>query len=249
MGSEIITKMDDDGFTIGNLRFRMLKPNDTRRVTTDDEIVILKPPAFLKKYDPILSSLPVSNVVEIGIAEGGSLLYFAHAFPHLKFVGIDLRAPNPKVLEHISRLGLEKRIKLYYRVDQADEKQILRIIEENFGDEPLGAIIEDASHWYEPSRKTFEATFEKLAVGGQYCIEDWSWAHEPGRSQNGMWMDKLSLSNLLFEIIMLQPSTGDLVRSIRIDRNVAFIEHGANYVGKLSLDKLILNRGKKLTLI
>jgi cephalosporin hydroxylase len=249
IGSKIITDETASGFTAKGVRFRLLKAGDVRRSTTDDEIVILKPASFLRKYDELFSSLPTANVVEIGIAEGGSLIYFALAFPQLRFVGIDLREPNEKVQDHIHRLGLQDRIKLYYRVDQADGTRIHRIIKENFGDEPIGAIIDDASHWYEQSKRTFETTFNTLAVGGTYCLEDWSWAHEPGRSQGALWGDKYSLSNLLFEIIMLQPSTGDIVRSIKIDRNVAFIEHGSNFVAHFNLDRLVLNRGKKLTLI
>ena len=250
MGSEIISNIKDNRFTAGPARFRILQGKDTQRTTTDDEIVILKCPEFLRKYDNILNSLPNNNVVEIGIAEGGSLIYFALAFPHLTFTGIDLRSPNEKVTDHIKKLGLSDRIKLHYRIDQADKRKVRETIAEDFKGAKIGAIIEDACHWYEQSRKTFEATFELLETDGVYCLEDWSWAHEAGRTQNGgMWWDKPSLSNLLFEIIMLQPSTSDLVRNIRVDQNVAVIERGTMPVKNLCLDDLIINRGKKLQLI
>jgi hypothetical protein len=63
-------------------------------------------------------------------------------------------------------------------------------------------------------------------------------------------MDQAALSNLLFEITLLQPSVYDFVRSIRIDPNVAFIERGSVApVARFNMDEMILNRGKRIHLI
>ena len=250
MGSEIITNEREGAFTVAGLDFRVHLPGQPIICTTADQIVVLKPSHFLRKYDPVFRSLPSRNVLEVGIAEGGSIIYFALAFPGLKFVGIDLRPPSEFVLRQIERLGLRDRINLYYGTDQADTRRIHEILRENFGDEPLGAVTEDASHFYAPSKKTFESTFGLLASGGVYCLEDWAWAHEPGPCQSTVWMDQPALSNLLFEITLLQPSGPTFVGNIRIDPSLAFIERGpAPRVATFSMDEIILNRGKRIQLI
>jgi cephalosporin hydroxylase len=244
-----IVVQDEYHFSLGDARFRQLKAGDTARQTTRDEILILKRPSFLKRYDAYLTRLPNNNVVEVGIAEGGSLIYFALRYPNLRFVGIDLRPPNPDVQWQIDRLGLSDRIKLHYRVDQADERRLRDIVKKEFNGEAPGAVIDDASHFFEQSTKTFDALYGMVATGGFYCLEDWSWAHEPGRQNGELWPDKLSMANLLFRIILLQPSCGDLVRDITVNRNVAFIERGSVRTDPVRIDSLILNRGKPLGLI
>lgn len=250
MGSEVIHSQDGARFSVGDARFRILQGQDPNRATTDDEIVILKPPSMLSKYDAVFSALPGKNVVEVGVAEGGSLIYLALAFPDLRFLGIDLRKPNPCVNRHIERLGLTGRIDIRYGIDQEDKKTVRLIIEETFNEQALAAVIDDASHFYEPSRKTFEATFGLIKPRGVYCIEDWAWAHEPGRQKPGAYgWDKASLSNLIFQITMLQPSVGSLVGNITIDRNIVFVERGYDRIGLFELKDLVLSRGRQLNLI
>jgi hypothetical protein len=74
-----------------------------------------------------------------------------------------------------------QRIRSYYGVSQTDKAQIDRIARDEFGDTPLDVIIDDASHLYGNTRRTFEMAFPYLRPGGTYVIEDWGWAHWPGR--------------------------------------------------------------------
>jgi cephalosporin hydroxylase len=246
MGSEIIDNEDGLRFTVAGLKFRTLMPDDVNRTTTEDEFVILKSPKFLRKYDDIFKSIPTSNVVEIGIAEGGSLLYFALAFPHLSFVGIDLRHPSQTVLDHIQRLNLQDRVKIYYNTSQTDENRIHEILKFNFGPERIGAIIDDASHMHSLSRRTFEITFDYLANSGVYCLEDWAWAHEPGLAETTLWRDQPSLANLLFELCLLQPSVPGLINSIYVDPAVAFIRRGNYRTAPTVLDIMLRLRGRSI---
>jgi hypothetical protein len=63
-------------------------------------------------------------------------------------------------------------------------------------------------------------------------------------------MDQASLSNLLFEIMLLQPSSPNFVGDILIDPSLAFIQRGpAPRVSRFSMDRMILNRGKRIQLI
>ena len=247
MPSEVISQVSGQTFEVNGVRFRTLLPDDLQRQTTKDEVVILKSPTFLQRYDAVMDSLPNANVVEVGMAEAGSLIYFALAFPNLRFVGIDLRHPSEVVLSRIKELGLSDRIKLYYNTSQIDQSKIKDILHQNFAGEPLGAIIDDASHMYDLSRRTFEIFYPRLAPTGMYCLEDWGWAHEAGIAQNGqLWPNEKSLANLLFEICLLQPSTRDMIREIRVTPAVAFVERGAEQIDNLRFEDLLRLRGRKI---
>jgi predicted O-methyltransferase YrrM len=248
MGSEIITQEDDLYFYINGTRFRQLRADSKLRKTTDDEVLILKSPRVLRKYDKVFTRLPTANVLEFGVAEGGSILYFAQAFPEFRYVGIDLREPNEALLHHIERARVSDRVKIYYGTGQDDGRRINEIIRENFGQEPLGCVIDDASHMYRPSRHTFETTFGQLAPNGLYCIENWSWAHQHGHYQTNE-LDKPALTNLLFEIVMLAASTEGVIGAIDIDTDIAMVRRGDHPEREIRFDKLIMNRKRKLELI
>jgi hypothetical protein len=249
-GTGLLLRGLGDNFTIGNTKFRYLGADSQVRTTSDDEVLILKHAPFLAVYDRILSAPRTNNVLEFGIAEGGSIIYFALAFPHLKFVGIDLRSENAAVLRHIDRLGLADRIKLYYKTDQSDQDKVSHIIEDNFGSESIGVVIDDASHFYKPSRRTFEIAFPYVAPGGHYCLEDWGWAHEE-EYQNQKWADHPALTNLVFELTALVCSRNDIVESIEVLPVVTLVKRGVLPARRdpFELDKLLRLRGKRIDLI
>src|SRR5690242_8622094 len=104
MGTDVINEVDGERFRVARQWFRVVSTNYAAHKTTASEIVILKGPGFLRQYDPIFESAPAGHVLEFGIFEGGSILYFAHAFPERKFVGVDIRPPNDEVLRHVHDL-------------------------------------------------------------------------------------------------------------------------------------------------
>lgn len=249
MPSEIITGELDDGFIAKGLKFREVRSNFRDHKTTSEEIVVLKGTKFLRTYDPVFASAPNKNVLEFGVFEGGSIIFFGLAYPAFMFVGVDIRQPSEAVLRHIHDLGLSDRVKIYYETSQHDQSAVERILRDDFGGDPLGVVMDDASHMYSLSRRTFELTFGRIQAGGTYVLEDWAWAHWGEPYQTQMWTDRPALSNLLFEIQMLQASVGGLIDVITVRSNVACIKRGPRSIGAISLDDLIVARGKKLALI
>ena len=71
--------------------------------------------------------------------------------------------------------GLDERVRPYYGVDQVDSARLVTIVAEEFGDERLDLVVDDASHSLEPTRTSFETLFPRLRDGGLYLIEDWNW--------------------------------------------------------------------------
>jgi hypothetical protein len=252
MGSiaRVIVNENGANFHVSGLNFRFISENYNLHKTNKEEIVILKPPKFLRYYDTMFEKAPTKNVLEFGVFEGGSIILFALAYPDFKFAGVDIRAPNEDVLRHIHDLGLKERVKIYYGVSQTDKDHIAKIIKDQFDDEGIAIISDDASHNYHYSRSTFEFTFAKLARGGFYCLEDWGWAHWGEPFQTTQWVDQPALTNLVFEILMMYASTHGLIDRIELPApTLACIRRGGARLDEFQIDGLVRMRGRKLMLI
>jgi predicted O-methyltransferase YrrM len=124
----------------------------------------------------VFDRFPNANVVELGIMEGGSTALAALAGRVRKLVAIELERARVDALDEvIARKGLDERVRPYYGVDQSDRARLDEIVADEFGDEQLDLVIDDASHRLEPTRASFEALFARLRDGGLYLIEDWNW--------------------------------------------------------------------------
>jgi hypothetical protein len=108
----------------------------------------------------------MSFVVELGVAEGASLLAWSRLCPEARLLGIDLE-PAPRLEATIERLGLRDRVRLL----TSDHGDVARIDAEI--DAPVDLIVDDGSHRLEPARRCFFGLFDRLRPGGWYSIEDW----------------------------------------------------------------------------
>jgi len=123
---------------------------------------------YFREYLALIRAerLHVSTLVELGIAEGASLLVWSQLLPQALCVGVD-RHWSPALEEILERERLTSRIRLV----AGDHEQ-----PGNFGDRlprEIDLLIDDGSHLLEPTRKCFRALFDRVRSGGWYCIEDW----------------------------------------------------------------------------
>ena len=100
-----------------------------------------------------------NNILEIGTGNGGGLMILSESFPESTVYGLD---HNYSILK-IETVGTN--IKLLKETDQNDENFINEI-------PMLDLVVEDASHDYNKSIKTFEMVIGKLNPGAIYIIED-----------------------------------------------------------------------------
>lgn len=140
-----------------------------------DELRIFKPRVMLQEYDPLIPRLQGANIVELGLLDGGSAAYLVQRCEPRRFVGIDQEVERCTRLDRfVVDGGREDQVRLHHGVDQADRRRLQAIVEEEFGDEALDLVIDDASHRYEPTVASFEVLFPRVAAGGLYIIEDWT---------------------------------------------------------------------------
>jgi hypothetical protein len=119
---------------------------------------------YVKVLGPRLQRF--SLVVELGVAEGASLLAWARLCPEARCLGID-RNPSPTLTSTLERLNLADRVSVL----ECDHNDVDTIDAAIAGSPDL--IVDDGSHLLEPARRCFFRLFERLSPGGWYCLEDW----------------------------------------------------------------------------
>jgi cephalosporin hydroxylase len=233
-------------FTVKGVPFILVHQNFHDYVTDKNQIVILKHRAFLENEIAMFKFANPKTIMEFGLFEGGSAVLW-HLLFGCKFLGVDLRE-EPKAIKYwINKLDIGKDVKLVYGVSQDDEIRIYKEIEKFFGTAKLDLVIDDASHLYTYSRRTFEIMLPRVRVGGMYCLEDWSWAHANNDTfqKELLWRDSPALSNLLFEIQMAFGTNGYLFSQMTIQPFAAYMFVNYDFsAAPIKLDDYILKQGR-----
>jgi hypothetical protein len=232
-GSPVVTWTGDDEFEIGDTVYRC-RPMMNAFQSQPDLFCIRKPAAAIDQYQRLLERLQPKAIVEVGVYEGGSAALIQQLAAPEKLVTIDIeRRPSPGIEGFIAKHDLAGSVVTNWGVDQSDGERIDQIIRENFeGEAPLDLVIDDASHLLEESRATFNTLFPRLREGGEYVLEDWSWAHAPIHA----WPDETPLSLLAFELMLTSATQPTLVTEVEIDRAWMIIRRGSMPVDPETFD-------------
>ena len=219
------------------------------RLHTQDgpnRIIILKDRRSLESYRTVLRNHIARNVLEFGVLEGGSAVLFSLLLDLDKFVGVELNDQPPGLRQFLSQQEVGKRIRLHFKTSQTDEAKIRNIIRNEFDGTPLDLIIDDASHAYALTKRTFEIAFPHLRPGGLYVIEDWGWPHWKGCTA---CMGEPALSRLIFELGMVCATSPEIINDVWVHSSFAFIRKSeeANELLDFSIENLYQKRGLYLT--
>lgn len=150
----------------------MTKRIDTTGYDTDKGIL----PQYLKIYEEYFEHLVSKDIklLELGVAEGGSLLLWRDYFEKGIIVGLDI---NPCHVDDPTG-----RIRIYQGAQQ--DTDLLDCIAREQAPECFDVIIDDCSHIGELTRISFWHLFENhLKPGGIYAIEDF------GTGYMDSWID------------------------------------------------------------
>lgn len=210
-------------------------------------LALKKPASFLEVYDQALADTPTRNVLELGVAFGGSAMLFAALLEPEKIVSVDISGPVPYFDELRRSHPLGRCLTVCYETSQDDEAKLKLILDREF-DGPLDLVIDDASHDYALTRSTFEILFPRLRPHGVFAIEDWQWAHAPG-----FWdrQDQPALSNLIYQLMMVCAGRSDLIAGVEIFQGVAFVRKGAAEPSedRLDIESLCWMQGRTFNLL
>jgi predicted O-methyltransferase YrrM len=186
-------------------------------------IYLYKDRRLLSALTHVLDRVAPRRMVEVGVLDGGSTIYWAERYRLDRLVAIEGRADAPFLSQFIDRHGLNDRVRVHFGVLQDDRPALRAIMRRELA--LFDAVIDDASHWYAQTRATFEALFPFLRPGGVYIIEDWAWGHaREWRPED--WAERPLMSPLLTQLMLVCGRGDGVIESVHIDKNFAAIWRG-----------------------
>ncbi len=245
--SERIRWTTTDAFELNGVRF-LSSHYGADRATADAQgaIWVMKGPDLLALYGSWVGE--PRTIVEIGVAGGGGAALLNEAYAPDKLVAIDLQDTTTEAFKRYCEGPRGGAIARYLDVDQSNQNRLDEIVATEIGDAPLDLVIDDASHFYEPSVATFETLFPRLRPGGVYVLEDWGWAHWPGELWQGRSSGRrgqTSLTNMVHQIVMASASNPRWVERIMITSAGAVFVRGPDAIGpRTPLQNYYINRGR-----
>lgn len=206
---------DDRSFDLNGIRFVTVHGGGGfgEWIPGENSLLFYKTRALVEQYLDWFARLAEppkgGNLVELGLFDGGSIPFWFEILAPDRHVGIDIRSPRTpgflgRYLDDENRRG---RISMHWGTDQTDATALGGICADAFSDDPIDLVIDDASHLYEQTRRSFEILFPRLRPGsGLYIIEDWAWAHWKGIEEE--WKGRRPLTELVSQIVEMAGSTG-----------------------------------------
>ena len=235
----------DEEFAIGDVSYVCKPRKDTLR-SRADRFCIRKPREVIERYESLIARLEPQRIAEVGIYEGGSTAMICQIAQPERLIAVDIEAdPNPALEQFSQAQGMTDSLSVHWGVDQADSERLGSIVDSDLGPDPLDLVIDDASHFLDESRITFETLFPRLRPGGEYVLEDWAWGH----ALIEVWPNRQPLTVLVAELTIACAHHPEWIASIEIDRPWAVIRRGEGEIEPdgFSLRAGLGDRGRRLT--
>ncbi|WP_293336579.1 methyltransferase domain-containing protein [Microcoleus sp. CAWBG58] len=218
-----------DRVICNDLVFRLEQSKNNNWELGEECFVLYKPKDLIDQYQRFFSShqeFNPNNVVELGMWEGGSVAFWFEILQPNKHIAIDLqpRTDSPYFQKYVKDRGLHNRLNTYWNTNQADSGRINEIMQHEFKQQPLDLVMDDASHYYEFTKISFETLFPLVRPGGFYIIEDWAWWHWRGLEK--YYSESTPLSKLIFELVEAAGTSKDIIKNIVIYQSIVIVERG-----------------------
>jgi hypothetical protein len=164
-----------DHVKLGDLTLQLQDKGE--RFGPDSNLVLYKSRGFVRNYESLLASRPdfrARRMLELGIWRGGSIALWNEVFRPDSLAAIDIlpEAEPPALTSYMAKANRGK-ISLHWNASQDDVLVLDNVLAEDFGGLPPDIVIDDASHQYWPTRRSFEWLFPRMKPGALYVIEDW----------------------------------------------------------------------------
>lgn len=230
MTDRTVRWVDAQTAEVAGRRFLVTEEDEQYRnqVSDAERFILVKEAGYLKRCVEQFTRLAPRNVVEIGVYQGGSAVFWNLVLRPERHLVFDLYDRSVEPLhEFATSEARHGELAIHFGLDQSDRDAVGAAMDATFGDEPIDLIIDDASHWYPETRAAFETLFPRLRPGGTYVIEDWGWAHgEPLGWYATSTSDKPALTNLVIEIMLMCASRRAAVDDIYVEPRAVHVTRG-----------------------
>jgi hypothetical protein len=236
MVSVIPGTCSSDALPIETLRVRDIElrfsPGAHRPPPSSDAFIYVhKEAAFVAAMDETLERVRPRFMIEIGIHDGGSTIYWHHKYASVRLAAFDISPQAPFFTRYLERNGLTNAVRVHFGISQSDRDRMRAAIQSDFGSGLIDAVIDDASHQYAATKAAFEIVFPFVRAGGAYIIEDWAWGHAQNWPPDA-WADQPLMSPLLSELMLVCGHASGVIERIEINRRFAVIWRGAAALAK-----------------
>jgi predicted O-methyltransferase YrrM len=230
--------LNDQRFVINGRTFNCCEIHQFNNRFPADEHVIWKTRDMIEAFLEHTGRQAFRNVLEIGIARGGSTIWLNELLNPGKLVAVDISTNPVEALEkYRMESGRARQVITYYGVDQKDEPKLRHICAAEFADEGIDLIIDDASHYLQETLASFNCLFPRLRPGGLFVIEDWTWslhlkelARPPLRAAvERAFADKEPMPALICYIILA--AAGNIIDGVCVDRHNTYVRRGSGRCG------------------
>lgn len=201
--------LDDVTFTVGGHKITLdYMHGGSPRKSAPSDFTMMKSPSFLTQYLAHQGER-FDTVLELGVYQGGSFVFLDQIFQPKRISAVELsRVPIPALDSYAEQSS--GRGKVHYGTSQDDVTRLGRIIDQDLGGK-IDLVVDDASHFYDQTKASFRVAFPKLAPGGLYIIEDWSWSfQEPYQPADHAWASHHSLANLAIDLMEEMALSGSI---------------------------------------
>lgn len=193
--------------------------------STDRLIYLYKDRAFLHRLEAVANRIQPKHMIEVGIMDGGSTIYWQDRFQLERLIAFDIEADAPHLRRYLERHNLQGIVRANFGIAQDDGPALRAAIAEQALGPLVDFIVDDASHQHAQTRATVEILLPFVRPGGAYVIEDWAWGHHVAWP-SGLWGDHPLMSPLLGELTLICGHGTGVIDRIEIDPNFAVLWRG-----------------------
>ena len=210
---------------IGDIELCLWETLGDRPASSEHLIYLYKDCAFLRRLEAVAERIQPKQMIEIGILDGGSTIYWQDRLQLERLIAFDIEPDAPHLRRYLERHNLQGIVRTNFAVAQDDGPALRAAIAKHAVGPFVDFIVDDASHQYAQTRTTVEVLLPFLRPGGAYTIEDWAWGHHASWP-SGLWADRPLMSPLLSELTLICGHGSGVIDRIEIDPNFAVLWRG-----------------------
>lgn len=228
----LINWIDDRNIEVGGYRLVGLREDDSldhilylaQCKSNADRFVSIKTASLYRCYADLIAEIKPKHVLEIGLFQGGSLVFFGEVASPETIVGLELSETPITALDQYARDKADRtHVKIYYGVNQSDRDRVRGILDDDFGEQLIDLVIDDASHYLDATKASFEEVFPRIRPGGCYVIEDWSWEFMDFTDSRMPPPSGEPLRPMVLDLVGAAGVPGSGVAEVRADLNLVMV--------------------------
>lgn len=235
----MLTPIGINRFRLANTEFicaMKLEPS------TPSVLYVTKSADVLAEYHLLRDTLHFASVLQLTGFDSANVALTCLVGAPRRVVSVSSADVEPVALKGFAeRRGFDE-LTTYVGISADDRPSLQRVIDQEFGVEPLEVVVDDISTSRPAALRAFDLLFPQLVVGGRYVIERWGWDHR-GLSRflertDGEARDRLLegaeariaagdlLALVVPQLVAVAVAHPEVVASVRVHASWVLVERG-----------------------